>query len=584
MTLPLVGSPLVRESQPVSKTGVREDPGKICRGKKRRFKETKSFQISQAGTGAAWGRRCPREKCGVSSPQRSLPCALFQGQGQAGGESGQQLDQERGAGESVLVSVYVQLYFSSERQPAALSGPMTLPTASASSAPVTLTGLSLTAECDVTHKGCSYCACLSGYQWNTSVCSHHRPCQTPVKRRPCGCLVFGPAEAGCCQLLPPVPAALSLNSWLQTPGDTLNLTLLTSQETTNLNWFLWPTGSPSPILLRAGSRVSLTSSRNRAVLSIVNISHKWAGEYLCCFEARGFRWELHQMVRVPLQVTDVAGLPDQLSISCATSPGFQLSCCIPSAHLGYTASWSPRDGNEASLFNTPDSQCFVLAVQRCPAADTTHTCDLQSPGLSLLRVAVSVTVIQTGQHRPEDSSTIAWNVTKAGHVAQAPCPGKRRGMVKRPCRPEGGWGPIHSSCMDMGLLALLLRARLLRAGQGWPVDQVPQTLAQLLEQAVVVTPPTDSLALVATMTILAKVVAHSRIQLNGSALEVRSLSHIGASWVVWAGNSSPPGISVPLTSPWAVRWQTLLESKCLLLWSISPLGYQSPRPRSVEEA
>lgn len=47
--------------------------------------------------------------------------------------------------ESVLVSVYVQLYFSSERQPAALSGPMTLPTASASSAPVTLTGLSLTA-------------------------------------------------------------------------------------------------------------------------------------------------------------------------------------------------------------------------------------------------------------------------------------------------------------------------------------------------------------------------------------------------------------------------------------------------------
>lgn len=32
-------------------------------------------------------------------------------------------------------------------------------------------------------------------------------------------------------------------------------------------------------------------------------------------------------------------------------------------------------------------------------------------------------------------------------------------MVKRPCRPEGVWGPIHSSCMDTGLLALLLRAR-----------------------------------------------------------------------------------------------------------------------------
>ncbi|MBV95350.1 Adhesion G-protein coupled receptor F3, partial [Eschrichtius robustus] len=390
-------------------------------------------------------------------------------------------------GESVPVSVYVQLYFS---------------------------------KCSVTRKGCSYCACLSGYQWNASVCSHHRPCQTPLKHRPCGCLVFGPAEAGYCQLLPPVPAALSLNSWLQTPGDTLNLTRLTSQETTNLNWFLWPTGSPSPILLQAGTRVSLTSSRDRAVLSIVNISHKWAREYVCCFEARGFRWELHQMVRVPLQVTDVAGLPDQLSVSCATSPGFQLSCCIPSAHLSYTASWSPRDGNEASLFNTPDSQCFVLAVQRCPAADTTYTCDLQSPGLSPLRAAVSVTVIQDGDTTcPEDSSAVAWNVTKAGHVAQAPCPGKRRGMVKRPCRPEGVWGPIHSSCTDTGLLALLLRAWLLRAGPGWPVDEVSQILAQLPEQAVVVTSPTDLLALVGTMTILAKVVADARIQLNSSALE-----------------------------------------------------------------
>lgn len=66
-----------------------------------------------------------------------------------------------------------------------------------------------------------------------------------------------------------------------------------------------------------------------------------AGEYMCCFEAQGFRWELYHMVRVPLQATDVARLPDQLSISCAASSGFQLSCCIPNTHLGYTASWSP---------------------------------------------------------------------------------------------------------------------------------------------------------------------------------------------------------------------------------------------------
>lgn len=48
----------------------------------------------------------------------------------------------------------------------------------------------------------------------------------------------------------------------------------------------------------------------------------------------------------------------------------------------------------ASVFNTTDSQCFMLAVEHCPVANTTYTCELQSPGLSPLRVAVSVTIIQ----------------------------------------------------------------------------------------------------------------------------------------------------------------------------------------------
>uniref|UniRef100_A0A8C7AVF9 Adhesion G protein-coupled receptor F3 n=1 Tax=Neovison vison TaxID=452646 RepID=A0A8C7AVF9_NEOVI len=378
---------------------------------------------------------------------------------QAGGESGQPLDQRSGE-ESVLASVYVQLALSNQTWPLAISRTLTRPLASASSFPRTLTGLSLTTECNVHADGQSYCACLSGYQWNTSVCSHHRPCQTTHNRRPCGCLVFGSTEAGYCQLLPPVPGRLSPNSWVQTPGTTLNLTLVKSRETTNLNWFLRPAGSPTPILLQPGTHVSLASNPGQAVLSIFNVSHRWAGEYLCCFEARGFRWELSQVVEVPLQATDVARLPDQLSISCATCPGFQLTCCIPSTHLAYTASWSPGEGSKASSASAPGSQCFVLAVQRCPAVDTTYTCELQSPGLAPLRVPISVTVIQDGDTTcPGDSSAIAWNVTKAGHVAQAPCPANRTGVVKRTCGPDGIWEPVYSSCTDAELLALHHRAR-----------------------------------------------------------------------------------------------------------------------------
>ncbi|XP_073071737.1 adhesion G-protein coupled receptor F3-like isoform X3 [Manis javanica] len=203
------------------------------------------------------------------------------GQSQAGGESGKQLDQESGAGDSVLVSVHVELDFANEAWLLALSRTPTLPTALASSPSRTLTSLSLMT----------------------------------------------------------VPRTLLLNSWLQMPGNTLNLTFLTSHETTDLNWLLWHTGNRSPVLLQPGSRVSLTSHPGQVVLSIFNISHEWAGEYQCYFEAQGFRWELYYVVRVPLETTDVAWLPDQLFISCATSPGFQLRCCVPSTHPTYVVSW-----------------------------------------------------------------------------------------------------------------------------------------------------------------------------------------------------------------------------------------------------
>lgn len=71
-----------------------------------------------------------------------------------------------------------------------------------------------------------------------------------------------------------------------------------------------------------------------------------AGEYTSCFEAQGFRWELRQVVRVPLQQAEVARVPEKLSVSCATSSGFQLSCCIPRTYLDYTAAWSPEEGSQ----------------------------------------------------------------------------------------------------------------------------------------------------------------------------------------------------------------------------------------------
>ena len=96
--------------------------------------------------------------------------------------------------------------------------------------------------------------------------------------------------------------------------------------------------------------------------------------------------------------------------------------------------------------------------------------------------------------------------------------GERKEVLGR----EGG-GPSFLTAHPLPSCGICLK--LLQAGQGWPEEEVSQILAQLQEQVEAVTSPSDLLALVATMTVLAKVVADIGTLLNCSALEVRSLNH-----------------------------------------------------------
>ncbi|XP_006880767.1 PREDICTED: probable G-protein coupled receptor 113 [Elephantulus edwardii] len=460
------------------------------------------------------------------------------GEGQAGGESEKQMQQDNGASGSVQIAVYVSLDFVNKAWPPELSSTLAKPSALSSSSSRALSGLSLTTECDAKQDGHFHCGCLPGYQWNANICSHHSLCPHSYKGPPCACLIFNHPEPVYCQLLPPgfqkeeraspatsclsaVPGKLSLDSTLPTPASTLQLTLRTHQAATGLHWSLQAIGSPVPINLWPGTQVSLdASSQGQAALSISNLSQDWAGEYTCHFEAQGFWWELHQEVRVPLQEADVALLPDKLSVSCAASSGFQLSCCFPGTHPPYKASWSPDEGSTVSLLNKLGSQCLVLTVPSCPPADTEYTCELQSPELDTVRVSISVTLIQGGDNFcPENSLDIRWNVTKAGFVAQAPCPVDRIGMITRSCGPDGAWGPVNNTCTDARLLDLLRRARLLQAGQHLPAEEVPQLLEEFPEQVTRVSSPSDLLTLLDTMTVLANVVDEANIELGQSPLK-----------------------------------------------------------------
>ncbi|KAM6180358.1 adhesion G-protein coupled receptor F3 [Erethizon dorsatum] len=450
----------------------------------------------------------------------SQPVSMTVVQGQAGERPGQQLDHKSGAGDSVLVSVYVQLEFSDKTWPLTHYRALTLPPASDASSPGNLTGLSITTAPSLppyqtgpslpVHTLVSKEQAVWALPFPPHPDAHHSLCSEPSCRGSADSPVFCPT----------VPGNLTLNSQLQMPGDQLNLTLFTTHDATNLKWFLRRRENDKRISLRSGTQVSLSSSQGQASLSITRMSYHWAGEYLIYFEAKGFIWKLQQVVKVPLQKAEVAQFPEQLSISCTASPGFQLSCCFPSTNLVYTAAWSPSEGSQVSSLNKTGSQCLLLDVQHCPEANSTYTCVLESQGLAPLRRSVAITIIRDGDIVcPDDFSAAAWNVTKAGHVAQVPCPMNKTGRVERLCGRDGVWGPIQNDCTDMGILALYEEARLLQAGQGKPDKRAPQILESLQERVKVASSPSDLLKLLSTVELLAEVVAEVRTALKPSALK-----------------------------------------------------------------
>ncbi|XP_072490029.1 adhesion G-protein coupled receptor F3 isoform X1 [Notamacropus eugenii] len=420
------------------------------------------------------------------------------------------------AAESTLFTAYVQMeVLEKSWVPSSFSNP-TLPPSLRD-----LIAISLTTVCAAKHNRSFNCSCLPGHGWNASICLHHDPCHR-LNFHPCNYIIFHHPNIGYCQLLPPVPGNLNLNPALPSPGSTLTLAMLLSHEATQLSWYLQPVRKQTPEMLQPGTQVYLSAEHDRVVLTITNVSIDWAGRYACRFVSRGFSWELHQLVKVPLQANDVLRHPRELSVSCNAFSGFQLRCCFPSINLSYAASWSPQylPNTTALLSRTPGTQCLTLIVPSCPENDTKYTCKVQSPGLDPVSIPISISIIRDQDTTcPQDSLGGDWNVTKAGYVAQIPCPMNRIGMIERHCGAKGVWGPINSSCTDVKLVAMFHRAQLLLAGQGEPKRKVPQLMTQLRKHVAAVSSPSDLLALLDTVKILAQVVTRARIELNCKTLE-----------------------------------------------------------------
>lgn len=146
-----------------------------------------------------------------------------------------------------------------------------------------------------------------------------------------------------------------------------------------------------------------------------------------------------------------------------------------------------------------------------------------------------------------------------------------------------GWDALlKPPFYDVSRFLLSRLSQLLQAGQGSPAEEVPQILAQLPGQAAEASSPSDLLTLLSTMKYLAKAVAKARIQLDRSALKVRSLSHSGC-------QLGSQGVKTPhlwaLLSLWhhhGLSGSRPFQSPGSCSWSISPLRHQPLRLQNGE--
>ncbi|XP_048360580.1 adhesion G-protein coupled receptor F3 [Sphaerodactylus townsendi] len=402
---------------------------------------------------------------------------------------------------------------------------------------ITITGLGVTTECDPLKGSSRDCRCLPDYRWNDDSCARLQACEaggifqsfiSVFLPPPCQCLRWTSSDTGYCQspfsaskvskssTLPPKQASAGAE-------DDLTLSFSLTEGATDVKWYFFHPKWSDAKEIYNGTEITLLQNGSKAVLRVSSSSPDWAGEYICRFRNGSALQEWRQVVTVPLVAADIVQTPSQVSMNCNPLDVLSLQCCIRNRGIPLKASWNPGAPDPVDLVGTEDSLCHSLVLNSCPSSDTTYRCTFESSGLGSVQTTVAVSVIQAGDlFCPGENVQGRWNVTRAGRVAEIPCPTGREGTMLRSCFSSGIWGDVQNNCASKELLSGLHEAQLLQAGLGSPQSEVPWMIEWLKLE---VKPdqnqkiyPVDLLTLVITLDIISEVALDSSMQLDSHSV------------------------------------------------------------------
>ncbi|XP_053316525.1 adhesion G-protein coupled receptor F3 [Spea bombifrons] len=311
-----------------------------------------------------------------------------------------------------------------------------------------------TPSCSVPMGIDSYCMCAQGSAWS---------------------MVY-------CEEPPPNPGSISLLSSHVGVGGDVHLLFSSSEEVTNIQWFLVNVIQKQTRELHNGTKTTIVTTGAGSVLSIREISRSWEGVYVCRYRYQNLLWQSIFTFHLPLQPGEIRTNPASLTLwrDDPDFGGVTLECCILDDGEFYNVVWEPHS-TPADIEVRHGEVCFSLSLDVAPESDTRYRCVFQDSANRSVAVGVPVAVIQvTDVFCPvEYGYNAVWNVTKVGQVQEIPCPRGKRGRVTRRCLKDGEWEAPQAQCVDAALLALLGQIQRLRAGLGIPEEEIPGKIQTL---------------------------------------------------------------------------------------------------------
>ncbi|XP_068089348.1 adhesion G-protein coupled receptor F3-like [Hyperolius riggenbachi] len=270
--------------------------------------------------------------------------------------------------------------------------------------------------------------------------------------------------------------------------DPIQLTCQINDTMSNVNWTL-TTNNVTNMVFSAGTNVNVSNQQlpgqTVSVLTIVQADQLWEGTYVCQFFNDTLVHVASAQVNVTLLPSDITINPPQKSLLVQDTSKLLLQCCVSYDGEAYVVTWTYNNMTfPAQTVTSPGLECYTLAPPH-PANDTNYTCTFTNKAGQTKSNYIPVYVIQAADKycTANVSSSVTWNITKAGVSASTICPSGQSGYIMRDCSADGVWLSVQDNCISLLLQTALSSVQMLEKGLGNAQVVVPNIIQQVFNNS-----------------------------------------------------------------------------------------------------